>query len=276
MTDDAGLRAVVNYVLSPTSVKLEDLPWRTCCDEVVEGRMVGFPVYRAQSTKPRFRTVKGNFDPYAIQTNLGRPISTSQTLNAHVVSFSAPAGRVFKINLTPGVKYVDVVKTAEGARSKIDNDEYFKDVLEKLPDTNTYKKGSDRYPPATAESLRANFWDIVKKENEIILSPENAYFRSEKTRLEPWNRQNSEYDNATQLVTIPDDRKVGEKDVEVYETGIWIKPQTYQQALDSESITDEGGRRRRGRTFRTKTLRRNKHGRRLTRQSKHRRRNRHA
>lgn len=280
MSGDIGVRAVVLYVLSPASVSIDELPWKVCCElekAPIEGRQIGFPVYRGQSARPRFKTVKGTFDPYAIQTNLNRPLSTSAMLNAHVVSFAAPRGRVFKINLTPGVDYVNVVRVAEEARSKIDNDEYFKDILDSLPDTNTYKKGSEKYPPATPESLRARFWELVKQENEIILNPKTVFFRSEQNPVETWNRQNSQEDNAVSVVTIPDDPKMGEKDIEVYVTGVWSKPPKYDKAINEETKTPEGGHRSyRGRTFRTKTLRRNKYGRRLTRQSKHRVRNRHA
>jgi hypothetical protein len=252
---------LVRYVLSPATVKIQDLPWKKCCEETIEGRQIGFVVYRGQSENPRFRTVRGTFDPTAIQTNLGRPLSTSKILNMHIVSFASPPnGRLFKIHVTPGVEYVDIRKALDQAREQIDTDEYFAKVLEELPATSTYKKATADKPPATPDVLRTKFWNLVGKENEVILNPTGIYFRSEKSPKETWNRQGWSEDDARQIMTIEDPDGVSH-DIEVYETGAFKKPE---------------GAGRCGRTFRRSSRRRNKNGGRLTRQSKRHVRNRHA
>jgi hypothetical protein len=255
---DADVRTIVRYVLNPAAVKIEDLPWKKCCDEIIEGRQIGFVVYRGQSDNPKFRTVRGTFDASAIQTNLGRPLSTSKVLNMHIVSFASPNGRLFKIHVTPGVEYVDIRKAVEQARATIDNDEYFAKVLDELPETSVYKKGTADKPPATPEVLRKRFWELVAKENEVIINPTGVYFRSETTAKETWNRQGWEEDDARKIITIEDPVGVFHE-IEVYETGLFPV---------------KAGRR--GRTFRRSSRRRNKNGGRLTRQSKRHVRNRHA
>ena len=260
MGDDAGLRAIVLYVLSPGSVRLQQLPWKVCCETVIEGRQVGFVVYRGQSGNPKFapRRIADQINPYVIRTDVGRPLSTSTVLNKHIQKFAAPPGRIFMIHVVPGVKYVDILKQVGEARSKIDTDEYFKDILENyIPADSVYKKGvpsedpEKSIPPATPETLRKSFWERAGRENEIILNLTGTEFKSE-TGPETWNRE-----EAKKVIKIEISPGVTE-DVEVYETGVFPK---------------KGGR---GRTFRTKTLRRNKHGRRPTRKSKHRVRNCHA
>lgn len=258
---DADVRTIVRYVLNPASVKIEDLPWKKCCDEIIEGRQVGFIVYRGQSENPKFTTARGKFDPTAIQTNLGRPLSTSKVLNLHIVSFASPNGRVFKIHVTPGVEYVDIRKTVEAAKETIDNDEYFAEVLEDLKKTSpnsVYVKGTADKPPATPEVLRTKFWKLVEKENEVIINPTGVYFRSETTAKETWNRQGWAEDDARQLIKIEDPVGVFHE-IEVYETGVFPV---------------KAGRR--GRTFRRSSRRRNKNGSRPTRKSKRHVRNRHA
>ena len=255
MVDDAGLRAIVLYVLSPGSVRIDDLPWKVCCDKIIEGRKVGFVVYRGQSGNPKFfpKKLMNKIDPYAIRTDLGRPLSTSTVLNKHIQSFAAPPGRLFMIHVVPGIKYVDILRELEEARETVNTDEFFQKIIDSLPGTSKYKTGDPEKgtPPATPSEIRSSFWSRIEKENEIILNLTGAEFRSE-TGDETWNRE-----EAKKVVKIDISPGVSE-DVEVYETGIF---------------PTKGGR---GRTFRTKTLRRNKHGRRLTRQSKHRRGNRHA
>lgn len=259
MGDDVGIRAIIRYVLSPGSVRLQDLPWKVCCDTMIEGRQVGFVVYRGQSGNPKFapRRIADQINPYVIRTDVGRPLSTSTALNQHIQKFAAPPGRMFMIHVVPGVRYVDILKEIETARSKIDTDEYFDTILKSLPETSVYRKGVPNedpekvVPPATPEVLRKSFWSRVAKENEVILNLTGSEFKSE-TGPETWNRE-----EAKKVVKIEISPGVTE-DVEVYETGVFPR---------------KGGR---GRTYRTKTLRRNKHGRRLTRQSKHRRRNRDA
>lgn len=254
MGDDAGLLAIVMYVLSPGSVKLENLPWKVCCDTIIEGRKVGFVVYRGQSGNPKFFPQKllNKINPYVIRTDIGRPLSTSTVLNKHIQSFAAPPGRLFMIHVVPGIKYVDIQRELKEAGEKV-NDEFFQTIIDNLPATSKYKTGDPgkEIPPVTPSGLRTSFLSRVEKENEIILNLTDAEFRSE-TGDETWNRE-----EAKKIIKIDISPGVTE-DVEVYETGVFPKK--------------EG----RGRTFRTKTLRRNKHGRRLTRQSKHRRRNRHA
>lgn len=255
MGDDAGLKAIVLYVLSPGSVRLDGLPWKVCCDTVIEGRKVGFVVYRGQSGNPKFipRKLLNKINPFVIRTDVGRPLSTSSVLNKHIQSFAAPPGRLFMIHVVPGIKYVDILRELEQARARVNTDEFFQQILDSLPSTSKYKIGDPEkgIPPATPAEVRASFWSRIEKENEIILNLTGAEFRSE-TGDETWNRE-----EAKKVVKIDISPGVTE-DVEVYETGVFPK---------------QGGR---GRTFRRKTLRRNKHGRRLTRQSKHRVRNRHA
>lgn len=259
--------AVVKYVLSPTKVNITELPWKKCCEKVMEGRQVGFVVYRGQSVNPRFRTTKSRADATAIQTNLGRPLSTSKELNMHVVSYSRPDGRMFKIHVTPGVEYVDVVGELKKAEEegKLTND-YFQGVLETLPEDGAYRKGKVdettgeviREPITTGAQLKEAFQKLVAKENEVILNPTGLCFRSETTDPETWNRQGWKEEDAREVIKIEDPPGVF-NDVEVYETG---------------AFPCKAGRR--GRTFRRKARRLNKNGSRPTRKSKRHVRNRHA
>ena len=262
---DDGIDAIVNYVLSPTKVNITDFVWKKCCDQVIEGRQVGFVVYRGQSIEPRFRTIKGRFNPNkarTIQTTLGRPLSTSTELNMHIISYALPDGRVFKIHVTPGVEYVDVVGELKKAEKEGKlNDDYFQKVLDSLPVDGAYRKGKVdektgevlREPITTGKQMKEAFWKLVAKENEVILNPTGIYFRSETDPEETWNNPDS-----WQTVKIESPPGVI-NDIEVYETGAFPK---------------KAGRR--GRTFRRKARRLNKNGSRPTRKSKRHVRNGHA
>ena len=255
---------IVKYVLNPTKVNITDLVWKKCCDKVIEGRQIGFVVYRGQSVNPRFRTTKSKSDATAIQTNLGRPLSTSKQLNMHIVSYSYPDGRLFKIHVTPGIEYVDVVGELKKAEEegKLTND-YFQKVLETLPVDGAYRKGKvDKdgnvvvKPITTGEQMKEAFWKLVSKENEVILNPTDLCFRSETTEKETWNRQGWAEDDARQMIKIEDPPGVI-NEIEVYETGAF-------------PCSKEKKAGRRGRTFRRKARRLNKNGSRPTRKSKHR------
>jgi hypothetical protein len=272
---DDGIDAIVNYVLSPTKVNITDFVWKKCCDQVIEGRQVGFVVYRGQSVKPRFRTTQDKSDATAIQTNLGRPLSTSTKLNMHVVSYSRPDGRVFKIHVTPGIEYVDVVGDLRkaDAEGKLDND-YFQRVLETLPAEGAYRKGKVdketgaviRQPITTGEQLKEAFWKLVAKENEVILNPRGLCFRSETTEKETWNRQGWEEEDARETIRIEDPPGIF-NDIEVYETGAFLCP---TEKKVKKKKKEKKKTLRRGRTFRRSSKRRNKNGSRSARKSKRR------
>lgn len=262
-----GIRAVVNYVLNPSAVTLEQLPWKECCDADIYGKRLGFVVYRGQSKAPKGNIPRLGDDPDKIRLDLGRPLSTSTQLNQHIESFAAPRGRLFMIHVTPGVKYVDIRK--EIKRVEI-SDAFFRSIQENLPEGHGLKT-------KTLAQVKGEFWRRVAKENEVILNPTDVFFRSETTPRETWNRMDAwkevdlkeVYEKSGKRI----DQNTGEeieyktgeptgviRKVNVYETGLWPLPKAG----------------RRGRTFRSKTLRRNKHGSRPARQSKHSVRNRHA
>jgi hypothetical protein len=243
----AALRAIVRYVLAPRSVSLDELPWETCCTPTLSGSRVGFVVYRGQSRAAHGAIPRIGSNPLEIRLDTGRPLSTSSKLNQHIESFAAPPGRLFMIHVNPGTKYVNIRKALN---SSMNTDKYFETIKAGLPPGHGMKN-------ATAGHIRGEFWRRVAKENEIIIDPRGVVFRNE-MRPETWNIADAITEAPLTEVNLKLTKtvKVGvptgvTRPVEVYETGLFPK---------------SGGRR--GRTFRRKTLRRNKNGGRPTRQSK--------
>ena len=268
------LRPIVKYVLSPSSVKLEDLPWKECCDETIGGTRVGFVVYRGQSGATASSIPRVGKTPMEIRLDFGRPLSTSTQLNQHIESFAAPPGRIFLIHVTPGVRYVDIRKTLRdpkvGAFLDSYRDLFFKSIQDGFPVENRLKTQS-------VSQVMGEFWRRIAKENEVILDPRDAEFRSE-LGPETWDRRDGSKDPAIvpavveEVYTKPSKEKDPETGKPIHrpgqKTGVTRVVDVYETGMFPKK---KGGRRLRGRTFRRKPMRRNKNGGRPTRKSKHRR-----
>jgi hypothetical protein len=193
---------------------------------------------------------------------MGRPLSTSSELNQHIESFAAPPGRLFLIHVTPGIKYINVKKfISDYSYSQPSNPfdvAFFESIRRSLPPTSGFfdKKVSQ---------IAGEFWRRLAKEKEIILSPDGATFRSE-TGPETWSRPEAIVDAVLTEVYEADSKEKRPDGKPIHRsgqlTGVTRKVNVYETGM----FPLASGR---GRTFRTKTLRRNKHGRRSTRQSKH-------
>lgn len=217
---------------------LDSLPWKTNASE--------FVVYRGQSgsveSKPGIPRVGS--DATEIQTNFKRPISASKHLTATILRFSWPGpGRLFKIHVMPGVKYVSIPDLV---------DETFNDLA--LFELGTAEGG---YKMKTPAQLQGAFKDIVAKENEVLLKLDGVKFKRPSGADETWKEAEIPLKFEMGLGKDGKPRKfhndkgkyVTELDITLYET--YLFPQT-------------SGR---GRTFRRKPKRMNKNGRRSARQS---------
>jgi hypothetical protein len=258
------------YVLNPSSVTLNDLPWSVCCEpDKVTGKTVGFVVYRGQSSAPKGSIPRLGFNPNEIRLDIGRPLSSSTELNQHIESFAAPPGRLFLIHVTPGIKYINVKSyISQYSNSQSSNPfdvDFFESISAALPPTSGFFGQK-------ASRIAGEFWRRLAKEKEIILSPDNAKFRSE-TGPETWSRPEAMVDAVLTEVYESTSKAKGPDGKPVHKTGqptgVTRKVKVYETGL----FPLASGR---GRTFRRTSKRRNKNGRRLTRQSKHHVRNRDA
>lgn len=198
----------------------------------------GMTVYRAHGhTKPGIVCL--NSDPTQLCSGVRPVLATSKDLNV-VKEFAGPACCIFFIKLQPGVRYLDITEATTGV---LDNNAIFEDLLQlscEEPKKWPCSK-NERFP---TRGLKSIFSDRVlgkpgKLPEQEVLVYENGAFE-EKTPGEP----------------TPE--------------GVRTFNVNYAPKV--------GGRRvSRGRTFRRTSRRRNKkNGGRLTRQSKHHVRDRHA
>ena len=232
------LQMIIRQVMTPRSKHLDIscLPWVTCCaPDKVTGHVVGFEVFRGQSSNMAVKLgiPRVGKNPFEIQILPDRPLSTSKELNSHILNFAASPGRMFMINVVPGIDYVSI---RDAIKKQTIVEEDFTFLYDELPEGHAYKARSP-------EELRRGFFQLVYKENEVLLKPSSGVFSAE-DGPETWDRKEAfrsirvTKSNGTPL------------DIEVYETGFF--PQ-----------------KGRGRTFRTKPKRRNKNGRRFTHKSSH-------
>jgi hypothetical protein len=259
-----GIRAIVLYVLNPSGVTLNDLPWTVCCKrDAITGKTVGFVVYRGQSSRSNGAIPRLGSTPNEIRLDMSRPISTSTELNQHIESFAAPPGRLFLIHVTPGIKYINVKKAISDysysqAPSNPFDLPFFESIREGLPATSGFK---GKKP----SQIAGEFWRRLAKEKEVILSPENAKFASE-TGAETWERKEAMVEATLTEVYMSDSKEKKSDGKPLHRsgqpTGVTRRVKVYETGLSPL-------RNGRGRTFRRTSKRRNKNGRRLTRQSKH-------
>jgi hypothetical protein len=242
---------IIRQVMTPRSrfLDLSCLPWVVCCEpkRTLDGRTVkavGFEVFRGQSsnteTKPGIPRV--GVDPFEIRLIPGKAISTSTTLTPHIREFAAPPGRMYLINVVPGVEYVSL-REAVRKMGTIAKEDF--DFLQKeLPAGHAYKDLS-------LQALWSVFFKLLITENEVLLKPSSGVFHAE-SGPETWDREEA-FVYVTMATTPPET-------VRVYETGFY----------PNSAVG-------RGRTFRRKPRRKNKNGHRPTRKSSHDdRRNRHT
>ena len=233
-------KALIRYVLSMKG-NLEILPWTASAEE--------FVVYRGQSgsaeSKPGIPRIGSS--PLEVQ-NLGQPISTSKYLTATILRYSWPKpGRLFKIHVKPGVKYVSIPDLVDVS---FDDLSLFELDL-----------GEGGYKTKTPAQLRGTFKDIVAKENEVLLKLNNTEFKTAAGVPETWTEPEVPLkfdmglgkDGKPRKFHNEEGKFVTQLDITLYETYLFPKPSG------------------RGRTFRRKARRMNKNGRRSARQPCHRR-----
>lgn len=295
---------VIRYVVAMNSDKLErdKLPWKP-----VETEMI---VYRGQSGQQKSILAAEEGARAGWSTILsvfrGKPatISTTTQLNRHILGFAKgfntadPSGKLFQIKVIPGVRHVDFKKEYKAMGPLYDGSQDFKfqflkDEMDEHAQREYIDKGidipSEHYSKKTLEQLRKIFATSAQTENEILIDLAGTEFVNSSGTAETWS-------DPAAFTEVPyvSDYKVEEKSADgrtwkeyhpILSTSdtrldnpknrLAVKTKTvpvYSTVLRPKGSA--GGRR--GRTFRTKTLRRNKHGRRPTRKSKHRVRNRHA
>ena len=150
---------------------LSKLPWTTSPAE--------FVVYRGQSgspaSKPGIKRV--GTVPHQISTEFGKPISTSRVLSKIVLGYAVPEGRVFKIHVMPGIRYVSIKDTVG---EKLADPALFQFLSDEL------QAGDNKYKTWSLNRLQGVFNDIVNKEDEVLLDLSNAEFRNADDKPETW------------------------------------------------------------------------------------------
>jgi hypothetical protein len=243
---------IIRYVLDMPSKKynLANLPW-----QVSEG----FDVYRGQSgsseSKPGIP--RQGFNPYEIRTNSGQPISTSRHLTPRILQYAFPEpGRMFKIHVMPGVRYVSI-KDAVGG--KVEDAAPFEFLTKELPEGHAYKI-------KPADYLRGLFNDLVEREDEVLLDLKGTEFRTAAGNPDTWDGNESTLEFNMGLDSKGKPRKFHNEKGQ-YVTSLPVK--IYETYLVPKAVG--GSRVIRGRTLRSHSKRRDKNGRRLAHKPKTRR-----
>jgi hypothetical protein len=270
-------RAAMRRILNPNKPELfkkEDLIWKTATkDQEVT-------LYRGQCanvTSKRAATAakQGFFSPYVIRTDVGSVLSTSKTLSDTIEKFAKcppleedtperrSGGRIFEIRLLPGVRYADL----EDSLGYIPSKELEAFAIEFQTNQDEAVKAGALDAKGlrqwTVERIKGILFPTAKKEKEVLLDLSEIEFVHEDGSPETWG--SGPRDAPPQLATMEFTlKRHADRDPLVTAYRTYVAPK------------QKGGRRRRGRTFRSKTLRRNKHGGRFTRQSKRRIRDSHA
>ncbi len=196
----------------------------------------GMTVYRAHG-HTKPGIVCLNSDPKQLCSGVRPVLATSKDLKV-VKEFSGLTCCIFSIHLREGVRYLDITKATEGV---FDNDSVFTELRTLSCESDPPKwpcSKNKRFPPRV-------LWSIF----------------SDRVRGKPG--------------------KLPEQEVLVYENGAFGKKtdgEPTPEGVETFNVdyAPKVGGRSRGRTFRSTSKRRNKNGRRLTRQSKHHVRNRDA
>jgi hypothetical protein len=267
----AAMRRILNSN-RPDLFNKEDLLWKTVGDgeELI--------VYRGQcanvtSKRASTATKQGFFSPYEIRTDVGTVLSTSKVLTDTTEKFAKcppletdtperrSGGRIFEIHLRPGVRYADL-KDSLGVIPQKEL-QAFADEFQANQDQAIKDKllEPEAARPWTAKRVSGILFPTAEKETEVLLDLGTIKFIHEDGTPETWGSDPKDAPPQVARMEFSLKRNAARLPVvTAYRT--YVVPK------------GKGGRR--GRTFRTKTLRRNKHGSRFTRQSKHRLRNRHA
>jgi hypothetical protein len=266
MASTPAKQAAIRRILHPESkaFKKNDLVWKSAGPEDES------PLYRGQCANATKNIETKGVNPYEISTSFGGVLSTSKVLSPVIERFAKcpplgpetsgrrSGGRLFEITLGDEVRYAYLKDSLQGVT------ESDLDFLQaELPDDSGYKGKNSKY-------LIGILFNILQKEQEVLLDPETIKFVKDDGKEETWGRGDKEPSlRLTTMETLTSRGKITleSRPVVVYHTNAVRK---------DDALPVKGGKRRRGRTFRTKTLRRNKHGSRFTRQSKHRVRHSHA
>jgi len=174
-----AVKAVIRYVLNPTSkfFNPSDLKWRTLQSPMV--------VYRGQcDTNMKHIPITGN-NPLELSTAYGKPISTSVVLTDDIRRFACkPNGRLFKINLLPGIR-VARLRDSLGSYD-VNKDEAFVFLKRELPNTSLWNLKS-------LGQLRASFFSKLKREQEVLVDPTSGIFRKETGDVEDWSSPEADF-----------------------------------------------------------------------------------
>lgn len=271
-----GQKTILRYVLNPSNPKitLDAFPWKTKPERFEN-------LYRGQSFNPKMKSSspEGAMNALTIETTRNRPLSTSKELRDHIVTFAAgwdktpPTGRIFKITLEPGVRFVDIQEEMGTMNLAPSAFEFLKGEIAAQAATlnGEAKEKALKYSEQDAGVFRGNFFSIVARENEVlvdlrgtdvIVSPAAAQ------ETYPVYATRNKKDERGQDIVVTKADGTPRKVRETYDTG--KREPVYVYATFVSLKPTKGGRRgSRGRTFRRKPMRRNKNGGRSTRKSKH-------
>jgi hypothetical protein len=223
---------------------------------------------------------EGAMNALTIETTRNRPLSTSKELRDHIVSFAAgwdqtpPTGRIFKITLEPGVRFVDIQEEMRTMNLAPSAFEFLKAEISAQAATleGEAKEKALKYSEQDADVFRGNFFSIVARENEVLVDLRGtdamvSDFPKEETY--PIYATRNKKDASGQDIVVKKADGTSKKVRETYDTGKREPVLVYATFVSLKPT--KGGRLRgsRGRTFRRKPRRRNKNGGRPTRKSKH-------
>ncbi len=192
-----SFQATIRYVLNDgRGVTMEDFVWSV----VPEGKPM--TVYRGQAGASTKAIAGDRTTPLEIKTDRGKPLSTSKMLTSKIETFaavpegSAAVGRLFAIELQPGVRYAPLRdqtpdeyksyafsgkdKAAATRRTKA----AFAFLDAELPDGHPLK-GADKLKAKTAL-----FFNFLSSEREVLLDPRTIQFVADPSTKTPetWDR----------------------------------------------------------------------------------------
>jgi hypothetical protein len=158
------VKAVIRHVMNPTSpkFKISDLVWTIPKSNIT--------VYRGQCAQSPKNIPRVGSNPFEI-SNYGKPISTSRKITDKIRAFSCkPNGRLFKIDVVPGVRIADLQVSLRGYN--VNTDAAFEFFRDELPPSSVWKKKS-------LGELRAAFFSTLGNEKEILLDLSTGQFLNE-------------------------------------------------------------------------------------------------
>jgi len=181
----AQVKAVIRAILTPSSELFNpyDLVWERTTKPLV--------VYRGQCNESKKNIPRIGDNPLEISLEYGRPISTSKQLTDAIWAFACkPGGRLFQINVVPGVPIADLQKSVNG-------NDFSKEVFQFLKDELPAGSG---WANASVGQLRAVFFKKLNEEKEVLLGRAGV-FKKESGEIEDWASDEVAQDGKTMYVT---------------------------------------------------------------------------